>query len=156
MRKEDVNTDLTGLAFDFFYWFSRFEYALKENGFLKSHQPGDDAEPSWDAFAKKFSARYTASPQGRTLLDSPPKRQIVKQNDELGWKAIGLEHCRSDLEKVVLLITRVRNNLFHGGKHGGDEWDDPNRTRELLTASKSVLDQLAVLGSIQDDYLRRY
>ena len=35
MRKEDIEDNLKELAFDFFYWFSRFEFALKENKFLR-------------------------------------------------------------------------------------------------------------------------
>jgi len=31
MRKEDIESDLKNFAFDFFYWFSRFEFSLKEN-----------------------------------------------------------------------------------------------------------------------------
>jgi len=37
MRREDVSDQLSNLAFEFFFWFSRFEFALKENRYLSSH-----------------------------------------------------------------------------------------------------------------------
>ncbi|AGM36360.1 MULTISPECIES: hypothetical protein [Idiomarina] len=48
MRKEDINNELKDIAFDFFYWFSRFEFALKRNKFLKRDGAGDIAEPGWE------------------------------------------------------------------------------------------------------------
>lgn len=40
LRKDDIAGELTQLAFDYFYWFSRFEFCLKENGFLRNKEPG--------------------------------------------------------------------------------------------------------------------
>ena len=73
-------------------------------------------------------------------------------NCALQWKNVGLEDCKSELCKVVRLLRTIRNNLFHGGKHGADGWDDPQRTKELLLVGKSVLDQLAYAANFEGDY----
>lgn len=156
MRKEDVAANLSSLAFDFFYWFSRFEFALKENAYLQSRDVGARAEPGWDAFVEKWHEQYTPSIEATALLAARPERQIVAPNHELTWKPVGLEGCNSELAKVVRLLKTVRNNLFHGGKHGGAGWDDPKRTELLISSGKAVLDQLAALASLQADYTQYY
>ena len=156
MRKNDIPIELTSLAFDFFYWFSRFEFCLKENGYLRHDEPGSNAEPGWDKFVEKHAAAYTPSPAAKELLAAPPERQIVIANGELDWRAVGTADCKSDLAKIVRLVKTVRNNLFHGGKHGAAGWDSPERAKSLLSACKTILDQLAILGDFQGDYERFY
>ncbi|MFZ3081363.1 hypothetical protein [Rhodoferax ferrireducens] len=156
MRKEEIPADITYLAFNFFYWFSRFEYALKENEFLKCHVGGSRAEPGWDEFVTKFETNYTPSEQAYALLKASPEAQVVAENNQLAWKAVDLSNCKSELEKVVRLLKTIRNNLFHGGKHGGAGWDDPKKTSCLLSSGMLVLDQLAELASIEADYRQRY
>ncbi|MES1383898.1 hypothetical protein ABUU23_19015, partial [Vibrio cholerae] len=58
--------------------------------------------------------------------------------------------------RVIRLLKTVRNNLFHGGKHGADGWDNPERTQELLVIGKSILDHLARLADIEADYTQYY
>jgi len=50
----------------------------------------------------------------------------------------------------------VRNNLFHGGKHGSAYWDNPARMTLLLGTTITVLGELARLGGIEADYERYY
>ena len=50
----------------------------------------------------------------------------------------------------------VRNNLFHGGKHGVDDWDNPKRTEKLLKLGIAVLDQIAERTDLNADYTRYY
>jgi hypothetical protein len=156
MRKEEVGTDLSVLAFDFFYWFSRFEFALKENGYLKCNNVGARAEPGWDAFVERWHAEYTASAEAAALQDAKPETQIVGPNGELAWRPVRLDDCNSELAKVVRHLKTVRNNLFHGGKHGGAGWDDPKRTKLLIFLGKAVLDQLAQLAWLEADYTQYY
>lgn len=40
MRYEEVGDDLRPPVYDFFFWFSRFESALKEANWLVSHDIG--------------------------------------------------------------------------------------------------------------------
>lgn len=155
-RKDDITGELTQLAFDFFYWFSRFEFCLKENEFLRSEKPGANAEPGWSGFAEKYARAYELSPEAMELLAAPPDRQIVGANNSLDWKSLGFDGCKSDLEKVVLSVKTVRNNLFHGGKHGAAGWDDLERMRFLITISQAVLESLVELGGFREDYERKY
>jgi len=156
MRKEDVGDELTALAFEFFYWFSRFEFALKENKILKNDNVGAKAQPGWTNFVKTWERAYSLSVSARVLYDARPEQQIVAAKSELIWQSVNLGDCTSDLARVVRLLKTVRNNLFHGGKHGGAAWDDPVRTKLLLGASKSVLAELAQLAGIEADYCRYY
>ncbi|GAB3028472.1 hypothetical protein GCM10027285_08480 [Oleiagrimonas citrea] len=54
------------------------------------------------------------------------------------------------------LVKTVRNNPFHGGKHGVEDWDDKVRANFLVSTSITVLDQLAELGDFESDYKRIY
>lgn len=155
MRREDVSEELSRLAFEFFFWFSRFEFTLKESGFLKSRVNGAKAEPGWDDFVDEWHAAFVMTDEARRLLADPPDRQIV-MNGLLQWRPVGLGDCTSELAKVVRLVKTIRNNLFHGGKHGNAGWDNPKRARQLLNDGKAILDQLADLAGFQGDYLRYY
>jgi hypothetical protein len=156
MQRDDIDHELKEVSFEFFYWYSRFEFALKENGYLKNCDAGANAEPDWMAFQGKHSSKYVVSNAANRLIALHPKRQIVLEHGGLGWKAVGTSHCKDDLCKVVAMLSAVRNNLFHGGKHGDIEVDDRKRNIELLKLSKVVLDQLAGTADFEGDYKRYY
>jgi hypothetical protein len=155
MRLDEIDKDLRDLAFNFFYWFSRFEFVLKERRFLKSDTIGDRANPSWDKFTKKFRGAYTLTLAGKALIDEKPKRQIVAVPD-LEFEDVPFSPNTADLDKIIAYAKTVRNNLFHGGKHGYDQWDDPKRMRRLLELTITVLGELARLGDFDGDYDRAY
>lgn len=155
MRHNDIEQDMRDLAFDFFYWFSRFEFALKERRFLKNEVIGARADPSWDKFVKAHRAAYTASPAAEALIAQKPRRQIVGE-PEHDFEDLSFPPNTADLDKVVAYAKTVRNNLFHGGKHGHDQWDDPARMRCLLRLTITVLAELAELGDFAGDYDRFY
>jgi len=155
MRHDNIPDDLKRLAFDFFYWFSRFEFALKEARYLKSTEEGAKAEVSWDRFIEKHRDAYHLTPVGQALIDAKPQRQIVGDG-ELAFRDVGFNAGATDLERVVRLANTVRNNLFHGGKHGSDYWDEPNRMRDLLTTTIKAVDDLAAQAGLQGDYERYY
>lgn len=148
----DIDPDLRACAFDFFYRFSRFEFALKENDFLKSDEEGKRAEPGWNDFISKYQTDYKLSEAGANLIKENPKCQIVVRERKLGFVQVNYENIPSELGKVVTLLKTVRNNLFHGGKHGAEGWDDPKRTLILLGLSIRILDELAALGNLEGDY----
>ena len=116
MRHDEIPNDLRSLVYDFFFWFSRFEYALKESRFLKYPNVGDRAEAGWDRFISEWKDRYRLSRAGQALIAANPKRQFVTAGD-LDFRDIGFDHGASDLEQVVRFAQAVRNNLFHGGKY---------------------------------------
>lgn len=158
MQRNEIDIHLRDTSFEYFYWYSRFEFALKENGFLKRSNVGDTAEPCWSTFQKKYEENYEPSEDAIKLIILHPKRQIVGEGRKLLWRPVGLDHCKSrrSLGAAITMLNTIRNNLFHGGKHGDVDVDDKNRNLELLTTAKSVLDQLAVIGGFESDYIRFY
>lgn len=156
MRRDDIDNQLKDASFEFFYWFSRFEFALKENKCLKSQKPGANAEPNWKKFQSDHKTEYVASTEARELIGLHPKRQYVAEHGELEWKPVGISHCNNDLCKVVAMLCTIRNNLFHGGKHGDTDLDSKERNLKLLAGGKVVLDQLAELAGFTSDYKRYY
>ena len=156
MRKADVAPDLSSIAFNFFFWFSRFECALKEGGYLKSHVVGSKAEPGWEEFIQKWHAEYECSMEAKVLLNARPERQMVGHGSNLTWQAVDLSNCKTELAQVVRLLQTVRNNLFHGGKSGGAGWDNPERTRLLLSNGLLLLNQLCEMAGMEADYQQFY
>lgn len=156
MRHPEVPGELSTRAFDFFFWFSRFESALKENQYLKSKKPGARAEPSWAAFVQRWENGYAASPAAQALLGLAPKTQVIGGAGNLEWSQTVAKPGTSILGQVVLMLRTVRNNLFHGGKHGEATWDDPKRVQDLLANAQRVLAELALLGGFEADFDRYY
>ncbi|MEM5299898.1 hypothetical protein VSR82_37215 [Burkholderia sp. JPY481] len=152
VKREEISSELSRLAFEFFFRFSRFEFALKENHYLQCTTVGAKAEPGWGAFSEKWRDNYEVSEEARRLLDDPPMRQVVGRGQELEWKPVTFAPKSADLDKVSQLLRVVRNNLFHGGKHGARDWDDQQRTESLLRSSLAILQQLVDLSGLAQDY----
>lgn len=107
MRRADVNADVDALAFDFFYWFSRFEFALKENAVLASHAAGARASPGWDDFVKTWCTAFQSTPAAQELQTLAPKRQVVGANDVLQWMGEDFSGCNTELAKVLRCRRRL-------------------------------------------------
>lgn len=169
----DVYSQLTGLGVDpnrlleFFYTFARFEYALKAARFFRSRarrqrhpmKPEDypDAEPDWPRFAKSLrnTFRSDTSPELRAaceyLLHNPPHREVVA-GDGLVWETRAPSDDLPEVDKVLLSVRWVRNNLFHGAKfspvHGS-----PGRNVALIDHSLVVLRACLTLSAhVKDAY----
>lgn len=104
---------------------------------------------------KTFEDKYALTNAGSALIEAKPQRQVVG-NTRLDFCDVTFDGITSDLGKVVRVAKTVRNNLFHGGKHGVANWDNPDRVRELLRLVVSVLDEFAELANFVDDYRRKY
>ena len=156
MRKEEISDHLRKLAFCFFYKYSRLEFALKENGYLKGSAPNRPAKPDWYRFVDEQCGEIPISDEAKELIEASPKCQVVAANNRPEWKVVELNKCPSDLGKVVRLVQTVRNNLFHGGKHGVNDWDNPKRTEKLLKLGIAVLDQIAERTDLNADYTGYY
>jgi hypothetical protein len=155
MRQDEISRELRDLAFDFFYWFSRFEFALKEAPYLEDDKVGARAMPGWEKFFADWQDRYTLTPASQKLIDAKPHRQVVGPNG-LDFAEVRFDDKPSDLVKVIQLAKTVRNNLFHGGKHGSAYWDDPDRMRTLIPIAKAALDDIAQQTGLGADYSRYY
>ena len=156
MQRVNVANEFKDLAFDFFFHFSRFEYALKANGFLKSAAFGSNADANWDACVKKFEGSYSPGTDALELTELAPKKQIVGRDRQLGWADVGFGASASELEKVSRHLRTTRNNLFHGGKNGGGGWDDSARNINIVSAGTKVLFSLAELGKLMNDFNCEY
>lgn len=155
MRYEEVGDDLRPLIYDFLFWFSRFESALKEANWLVSHDVGAPARPGWEDFIAAYEAAYQPSEAATALIAANPMKQIVGGGG-LEFAPVTFKAGDSELRRVAILLRTVRNNLFHGGKKGGAGWDDPNRIRQLLPLCIKVLEELAEYGDVQADYTGNY
>ena len=156
MKRDQVSNTVTQLAFEFFFSFSRFESALKENGFLKSKKPGVRADPSWELFVLQWERGYTSSASAQSLIALSPQTQVVAEGGRLDWTPTVPKDSMSELGVVVLMLKTVRNNLFHGAKHGAANWDDLERTSELMVSATSILPELAKMAGLETDYCRSY
>ena len=151
---KDYPNDLRLKCFEFFYWFSRFEFALKENGYVKEGSY-NAALPDWEKFRDTHSDNYITSPEASTLLEAPPQRQVLVGN-MCKWEKTNFSQEKTTLGKVILVLKTIRNNLFHGGKSNQEDWDNPDRNLFLLENGKAVLDSLANSDGLQADYERHY
>ncbi len=132
------------LAWHFFIFFSRFEYALKRHEtYLKKGT--DKAEANWDLFASSHNARFIpdSTPQlqqaVRYFREHPPRKQICASGI-LSWtKPQAYDDHGPLLVWLLLVIRYVRNNLFHGGKFPLIPIEDPSRDRDLLVHALAIL-----------------
>ncbi len=134
------------LAKEFFVIFSRFEYALKQAGFVRGN---NHVQPDWNRFAEQYGEVFGNRAQNnqsvreaiRCFRQEPPRRQVLRSG-QLGW-----EHTQEDqqimrgereptLPWLTIMVRRFRNNLFHGSKK---MFDDRHRDLDLLEASFVLL-----------------
>ncbi|ELW2863453.1 hypothetical protein [Klebsiella quasipneumoniae] len=155
ITSKNIKKSTMELAFEFFYWFSRFEFCLKENKFLESENEGSKAKPGWDKFVNKFSPQYTQSNNAKRFVSLKPLQQKVGKNSSVVWDDINLAND-NELQQVVRTLKTIRNNLFHGGKHSVKGWDDINRTEELLVMGVQVMKEIVQMVGWDDDFERIY
>lgn len=135
VRRNEINDDLKELAFDFLYFFARFEFALKANGYLKKPGSGQPAEAGWKLFIERWEENYRITEAAEALIAANPKRQVVGEGGTLDFRPVAFADNSSSLARVTMLCQTIRNNLFHGGKSSPDGWDGPERTKMLLSLS---------------------
>ena len=130
----------------FFIVFSRFEYALKANGYFSPH-----AQPDWEKFISENSDRFnkeknkTLAESVKYIIDKPPKQQKVHDGTII-WDDHSMDINTPDVLKLVRYIRDIRNNLFHGGKFYGDYQPDVCRNSILLKSALFILEDLLELN----------
>ncbi len=135
------------LARDFFIVFARFEYAMKENGHVVKGPSERDLELRFNDLARSLDGKF----QARISLDKalsaavayyrekPPKKQIwdgAKPDWKESYQTEPLCHL------LLILISRTRNNLFHGGKGYRSESEEIGRDEELITHALTIIDAI--------------
>lgn len=130
------------LMFAFFAAFSRFEYALKTGGF--GREKPDATEPDWDAFATQiaqtFRERLASDEALRASVEELVTRPPKKQRGDLSWRDVDHQGNAKGAANLLLLVRRVRNNLFHGGK-AQRQGTDAERDNRLVGNALVVLDR---------------
>ncbi|MBW2741603.1 MAG: hypothetical protein JRE64_22795 [Deltaproteobacteria bacterium] len=142
------------LVFNFFISFAKFEFALKMAGFSKGN--GKRVSPDWDVFAKATSFDKKTNKKLEEAVDyfmlNPPWKQVLIDGG-MAWDSSMPNNGLSEIEKVLLLVRRVRNNLFHGGKFNIEVHEKKERTEKLLQSSLIILKAcLALDEGIQNNF----
>jgi hypothetical protein len=134
------------LVLRFISVFSRFEYALKRDGWL---QRVNAAKPNWDGLARHLEGHFDKTAEGNDhaqglreaadyILNQPPQEQVV-DSGHLEWR--DKRNRRPDLESLLLYVRRMRNNLFHGGKSQNGSPMEVDRNARLLGYGLTVLEE---------------
>ena len=129
------------LACEFLGVFARSEYALKVTEFRNGDEKRVDA--NWDKFAKAIAKSFNPDSQGLReavdyLLTKPPQKLVLK-NGNLEFADEPPDKNQSEAQQVLLMVRRIRNNLFHGGKFLPVPACDPDRDKLLVEHSLAVL-----------------
>ena len=131
------------LANQFFYLFSRFEFALKLYGY---HNGDGEAKPNWDKFASTVKDNFDQNEPRifeayQYYFKHPPKKQKISDGN-LVW-----ENSEQDenLHGLLCYIRRVRNNLFHGGKFPNKHLEHQRRNTELISYAIDLLNYCSEL-----------
>lgn len=124
------------LVAEFFAVFARCEYAMKETGYKR-----DDhgvAAPAWQRLANDAEEWLDAPPDSDVALaialltSDPPKLQTFAG----GWQSSPLRGA-NPIAQAIDAATRVRHNLFHGGKHTPEA--EAGRDEQLVRTALTLL-----------------
>lgn len=138
------------IVFLFFISFSLFEKALKESGFYIIKRK-EEVEADWSKFSREIEADFDAFLSSHEfpelekaveyIFTSPPNSQTVNK----GVITFKRRERPADITNNVylsILIRRIRNNLFHGGKFTYD----PDHDTKLIESSMIILECWAHLN----------
>jgi hypothetical protein len=139
------------LVADFLGVFARCEFAMKETAYVR-----DDhgiAAAAWQGLANdaggwlqvQLGAELDQAIE--TLTSEPPRLQAFGG----GWQTVPLPGGHR-VAQAVNAAVRVRNNLFHGGKHAPEA--APGRDELLVRSAKALL--LAVVEQSPGDLRGAY
>ncbi len=81
----ELDRNILKASLEYLFWFSRFEYVLKQNGCLMSKKVGNRAEPDWYEFRDRYFSKYSLTTHSEKLIELAPEREIIKNsNSDLG------------------------------------------------------------------------
>lgn len=137
------------LAYEFLGTFARLEYALKGSGFARGS--ATSVEANWDTFAVAIDWHFRRSTDQffkaavNFLLTEPPRKQVLR-NGRVDWKESPPAENLPKAQQVLLMVRRIRNNLFHGAKVWSPEYGNRERDIKLVEAGLLVLKHCALLN----------
>mgnify|MGYP000941539685 CR=1 FL=1 len=141
------------LIYEFVGTFARCEYALKRSGFARGGATSVEAD--WNTFASAVDGQFrrVGDQDFKTavdfLLTEPPRKQVLR-NESVDWIDSPPDTNQPNTQQVLLMVRRIRNNLFHGAKVWSPEDGDRERDVKLVEASLVVLKQCVVLNEKVD------
>jgi len=138
------------LIYTFFKKFSRFEYALKQGGYVRVAKGNDAAQVDWKTYENNTA--YELDAKEEELLKAAPQREIYK-GGKLLWENLKFGKTASNVKRLVLTLKTLRNNLFHGekGAHGGS-----SNEGELLSLLEKGIHCLDKLCSSNEELKKHY
>jgi len=137
-EKISINKEL---VLEFFLVLSRMEFALKVEGYCIGGN--NRVFPDWGLFASEVGEKFSCGDNEKlsTAIDyylgHPPKKQILSDG-HLAWVDAPPNNA-TEVEKAIILVRRVRNNLFHGGKYNDQGHDEAARNEMLLEMGITII-----------------
>ena len=149
------STEQIELIFRFFCAFGRFEYALKCAGKVQSN--GGEARADWRGFAlannTAFLAAFPEIREACNYFEWRPPQILVFKDGRLRWIDEPFRPAQCPLQRLLLAIVRVRNNLFQGGRFVTQVTVDPTRDPILLVHALTILEACAHFDLEVERYL---
>lgn len=136
------------LTYEFLGTFARCEYALKSSGFAKGG--ASDVSANWDAFAETVDGHFRQLDEeifknaAAYLLAEPPRKQVLIDG-RVEWRHSPPNVKFAKARQVLLMVRRIRNNLFHGSKIWTPESLNRDRDIELVKAGLVILKHSVLL-----------
>lgn len=128
------------LVYAFFENFARAECAMKFGCYCRNDR--ERAAPDWSKLRERLGPRPATSKNDdlssaiEYLVTRPPEVQLYEKGKaEFRSKPLT---GKTRGEKALEAMCRVRNNLFHGGKHTGHS-NPEERDQQLLQHALTVL-----------------
>jgi hypothetical protein len=121
---------------------------MKETDFCR-RGPHNRAEPDWKTFEATLAPHLPSQDEGELaraiayLLAHPPQVQVF-QDGKAAFHSAPLRGA-ADGARVCEALRRIRNNLFHGGKH--TDHSPEERDAKLLRCGLLVLEAAADLDA---------
>lgn len=119
---------------EFFAVFSRFEFSLKELNICRSDH--GIVTPAWKRFAEIISKKITINSELQQSIDHLINNPPLVQTEAHKWEQRQL-YGENEFAQAIDATTRVRHNLFHGGKHTAHS--PAGRDELLVKSALSVL-----------------
>lgn len=101
-------------------------------------------QADWDKFANDIDWHFRRIKEPRFvaavqyLLTEPPRKQVIRDGS-LAWKSAPPNVSLLKAQQVLLMVRRVRNNLFHGAKVWSIESGPRHRDQQLVSAATATL-----------------
>lgn len=138
----------------FFATFARFEFAMKQCGYLRLTEHGTVAEACRERLGADLPADFFNSVRdariATTLVEQPPKNLHVQDDaqPQFGTQAPPLTTTR----QLLNAVWRVRNNLFHGNKmYPADRERDAALMNDALAVIDAIMQRKESLSSAFHD-----